>query len=184
MKVQSTSIEEVLILEPDVHADDRGFFMETWTKREFSELTGSALEFVQDNHSKSRMGVLRGLHYQLPPRQQGKLVRAVVGSVFDVAVDVRRASNTLGEWFGIELTSSNRKQLWIPPGFAHGFLALSDEAEVCYKTTDFYAAECDRVIAWDDPDIGIGWPSVGPPTLSDKDASAPRLRDAEIFDDM
>lgn len=182
MKAHHTAIDGLLILEPDFHGDDRGFFMETWTKSEFSLLTGSNLDFVQDNHSKSRFGVLRGLHYQLPPHEQGKLVRTVVGGVFDVAVDLRRGSETFGCWAGAELTATNRKQLWVPPGFAHGFLSLSEGTEVCYKATGFYAPESDRVISWDDPDIAISWPLAAKPNMSDKDAAAPRLRDAEVFD--
>ena len=142
---------------------------------------GHEVGFVQDNHSGSNGRVLRGLHYQVPPQPQGKLVRVVSGAVFDVAVDIRRSSSTFGQWFGAELTVENRRQLWIPPGFAHGFLATSDWAELLYKTTDFYSPELDRSIRWDDPDIGIDWPIEGQPILSDKDATAPLLRDAEVF---
>lgn len=164
-----------------MYEDDRGFFFESWNEAAFKEQTGPESRFVQDNHSGSKQGVLRGLHYQLQPHPQGKLVRAVVGSVFDVAVDVRRSSATFGEWVGVELNAENHKQLWVPPGFAHGFLALSEWAELLYKTTDYYAPECDRSIRWDDPDIGIEWPFDGTPILSDKDAAAPLLRNAEVF---
>jgi dTDP-4-dehydrorhamnose 3,5-epimerase len=174
-------LSDVLTLEPRRFEDERGFFLESWNDNTFEELTGVKTSFVQDNHSGSKRGVLRGLHYQLPPHAQGKLVRAGVGSVFDVAVDVRRSSPTFGEWFGAELTTENGKQLWVPPGFAHGFLALSEWAELLYKTTDYYAPECDRSIRWDDPDIGIEWPIDGTPILSDKDAAAPLLKNAEVF---
>jgi dTDP-4-dehydrorhamnose 3,5-epimerase len=181
VNVGTTALSDVLVLEPRRFQDERGFFFESWNDSAFEELTAVKTNFVQDNHSGSKLGVLRGLHYQLPPHPQGKLVRAVVGSVFDVAVDVRRSSPTFGEWFGVNLTAENRKQLWVPPGFAHGFLALSDWAELLYKTTDYYAPECDRSIRWDDPDIGIEWPFDGTPILSDKDAAAPLLRNAEVF---
>jgi len=171
----------VLLLEPDSFADDRGLFFESWNARDFAEHTHQGVTFVQDNHSGSMGNVLRGLHYQLPPHPQGKLVRAVVGAVFDVAVDIRRSSPTFGRWFGLELSADNRRQLWIPPGFAHGFLTLSEWAEVLYKTTDYYAPELDRSIRWDDPEIEIEWPIQGEPILSDKDAGAPYLRDAEVF---
>ena len=182
MQAHPTPLEDVLVIEPEVFTDKRGFFMESWNAEVFGRVTGNEVVFVQDNHSSSRKGVLRGLHYQLPPEEQGKLVRTVVGAIFDVAVDVRRSSPTFGQWTGVELTAENRKQLWIPPGFAHGFLALTDSAEVCYKATGFYAPDLDRVIAWDDPDIGIDWTTVGSLSLSDKDAAAPRLRDAELFE--
>jgi dTDP-4-dehydrorhamnose 3,5-epimerase len=176
-----TPIGGVIVLEPRIHQDDRGFFHESWSARSFDRLAGAPTAFVQDNHSGSKRSVLRGLHYQLPPHPQGKLVRVVVGSVFDVAVDIRRASPTFGGWFGLELSEANRKQLWIPPGLAHGFLTLSDWAEVLYKTTDYYAPELNRSIRWDDPDIGIQWPIDGEPIVSERDAGAPSLTDAEVF---
>lgn len=181
MRVDPTTLSDVLLIEPSSFDDERGFFFESWNARIFDESTGEKVRFVQDNHSGSKRGVLRGLHYQVPPHPQGKLVRVIVGAVFDVAVDIRRSSLTFGNWFGTELTAETRKQLWVPPGFAHGFLATSDWAELLYKTTDYYSPECDRSIRWDDPDIGIGWPNGVEPILSDKDASAPRLRDAEVF---
>jgi dTDP-4-dehydrorhamnose 3,5-epimerase len=181
VRTYPTSLGGCLLIEPDTFEDDRGFFLESWNLAAFEDLTGFDTAFVQDNHSGSKGGVLRGLHYQLPPHPQGKLVRVVVGAVFDVAVDLRRSSPTFGDWFGTELTAENRTQLWIPPGFAHGFLALSDWAEVLYKTTDYYAPDLDRSIRWDDPDIGIEWPIDGEPVLSDKDAGAPALGDAEVF---
>lgn len=179
--VTPTALGDVQVVSPRVFADDRGFFFEAWNRRTFDEAVGRHVEFVQDNHSRSTKGVLRGLHYQVPPHAQGKLVRCVVGAVFDVAVDIRRSSSTFGEWVGVELSADNKKQLWIPEGFAHGFYVLTGAAEVLYKTTDFYAPECDRAIRWDDPDIGISWPLDGEPLLSDKDAAAPYLRDADVF---
>jgi dTDP-4-dehydrorhamnose 3,5-epimerase len=181
MQVVEMAISGPLLVIPDVFDDDRGFFFPSWNRREFVELTGFGADFVQDNHSGSKHGVLRGLHYQLPPHPQGKLVRVVVGTVFDVAVDIRLVSPTFGQWFGLELSADNRKQIWIPPGFAHGFVALSDWAEVLYKTTDYYAPDLDRSIRWNDPEIGIEWPIDGKPILSHKDAGAPFLRDAEVF---
>ena len=178
-----TNLEGVTVLEPPIILDERGFFFESYEKRGFAEATGFAGTFVQDNQSRSARGVIRGLHYQVPPHAQGKLVRCVQGETFDVVVDVRRSSDTFGQWFGLILSESNRKQLWIPSGFAHGFLSLSDPADVVYKTTDYYAPEHARSIRWDDPAIGIDWPGVGiAPILSDKDAGAPLLRDAETFD--
>ena len=147
----------------------------------FDETTAVPVTFVQDNHSASKLGVLRGLHYQLPPHPQGKLVRVVVGSVFDVAVDIRRSSPTFRSWFGTELTADNKRQLWVPPGFAHGFVTTSDWTEVLYKTTNYYEAGVDRSIRWNDPEIGIDWPTEGEPILSAKDASAPHLSEAEVF---
>lgn len=181
MQTQKTILPDVLLVEQSTFEDQRGFFLESWNARAFREATGFHGTFVQDNHSASKRGVLRGLHYQLPPHPQGKLVRVVVGAVFDVAVDLRRNSPSFGHWFGAELTADNRKQLWIPAGFAHGFVAQSDWAELLYKITDYYAPELDRSIRWDDPDIGIAWPLDGEPILSDKDACAPYLRDAEVF---
>ena len=182
MKVTPTALPEVLLLEPKVHGDARGFFLESWNRRAFNEAVGRHLEFVQDNHSRSARGVLRGLHYQLPPHAQGKLVRVVQGAVFDVAVDVRRGSPTFGEWDGVELSAENHRQLWIPPGFAHGFLVLSDVADFLYKTTDYYSPADERAVRWDDPEIGIQWPALtSPPTLSGRDSIAPLLRDAETY---
>ena len=181
VQILPTTLSGLLLIEPRSFDDDRGFFYESWSSRLFNEATGHEVGFVQDNHSGSNGRVLRGLHYQVFPQPQGKLVRVVSGAVFDVAVDIRRSSSTFGQWFGVELTAENRRQLWIPPGFAHGFLATSDWAELLYKTTDFYSPELDRSIRWDDPDIGIDWPIEGQPILSEKDATAPLLRDAEVF---
>jgi dTDP-4-dehydrorhamnose 3,5-epimerase len=174
---------EPLLIDPQVFSDDRGFFFESFNHRRFEELVDGHVTFVQDNHSRSVRGTLRGLHYQLPPAPQGKLVRVSRGAVFDVAVDIRRSSPTFGAWVGYELTEDNFKQLWIPPGFAHGFLALTDPADVQYKTTEYYAAELDRSLRWDDPDIGIEWP-LGDvtPIVSPKDQAAPSLVDADLFD--
>ncbi len=181
MKVRRTRIPEVLILEPDVFGDERGFFMESYNRRTWLEATGVSLEFVQDNHSRSARGVLRGLHYQIR-QPQGKLVRVVSGEVFDVAVDLRRSSPTFGDWVGVQLSETNRKMFWVPPGFAHGFLVLSERADFLYKATDFYAPEHERTIRWNDPGIGIVWPQIERPTLSQKDAEAVLLRDAEVYD--
>lgn len=173
MKITPTAIPDVLILEPKVFGDERGFFMESFNQQAFTAAVGHAFAFVQDNHSRSARGVLRGLHYQMPPHAQGKLVRVTSGSVFDVAVDIRPGSATFGQWVGVELSGSNHKQLWIPPGLAHGFLVLSDSADFLYKTTDYYAPQAERSLRWDDPDLGIAWPDVGmPPVLSGKDAAA------------
>jgi dTDP-4-dehydrorhamnose 3,5-epimerase len=182
MNVVRTDIEGVLILEPRVFGDERGFFMESFNARVFRELTGVATEFVQDNHSRSARGVLRGLHYQLK-QPQGKLVRVVVGEVFDVAVDIRRSSATFGRAVGVTLSGENRRMLWVPPGFAHGFVVLSPSADFLYKTTDYYAPEFERTIRWDDPDIGIAWP-LGDmaPRLSEKDRRGVPLREAEVFE--
>jgi len=171
------------ILEPRVFSDDRGFFFESFNQRTFEEAVGVSPRFLQDNHSRSVKGVLRGLHYQLPPAAQGKLVRVTRGAIFDVAVDIRRSSPAFGDWVGYELSEDNFRQLWIPEGFAHGFLALTDVADVQYKATAYYAADLDRSIRWDDPDIGIDWSLDGvKPIVSSKDASAPGLADAEVFD--
>ncbi|HUO84572.1 MAG TPA: dTDP-4-dehydrorhamnose 3,5-epimerase [Thermoanaerobaculia bacterium] len=178
MKVIETSLPGVLIVEPDVFEDERGFFMETFHQGRFRDL-GLPTGFVQDNHSFSKRGVLRGLHYQ-EPNPQGKLVRAVTGTIFDVAVDIRRGSSHYGRWFGAELSEENRRQLWIPPGLAHGFCVLAETANVIYKCTALYDREGDRSIRWDDPDIGIEWP-VDDPIVSAKDAAAPLLRDASIL---
>lgn len=183
MNVTPLELPDVLVLEPRVFEDDRGFFFESFNARTFAEATGVDAEFVQDNHSRSSKGVLRGLHYQVPPRPQAKLVRVTKGSVFDVAVDIRRSSPTFGRWVGAELSATNHLQLWIPVGFAHGFVALEEGAEVLYKTTGYYSPECDRSIAWNDPAIGVDWPTVaGGPILSAKDAQAPLLEDADVFE--
>lgn len=182
MKVVSTRLPEVLILEPRVFGDERGFFMESYNRRRFAELTGADADFVQDNHSRSARGVLRGLHFQLPPHAQGKLVRVTSGRVFDVAVDVRRSSPRFGQWVGVELSAENHRQLWIPPGFAHGFLVLSEVADFLYKASAYYAPEQERAVRWDDTQVGIEWPLPAgvTPLISPKDAAAPRLRDAEL----
>jgi dTDP-4-dehydrorhamnose 3,5-epimerase len=171
MNVYPTAIPDVLFLEPRVFSDERGFFLESFNRREFEKATGLKADFVQDNHSRSAKGVLRGLHYQLPPAAQGKLVRCVAGEVFDVTVDIRKSSPTFGKWVGVSLSAENKQQLWIPEGFAHGFWAVSDCAEILYKTTDYYAPEYERCIRWDDPDLGIEWPFAGTPVLSSKDSS-------------
>jgi dTDP-4-dehydrorhamnose 3,5-epimerase len=182
MKVTPTDIADVLVIEPKVFGDARGFFMESFNQQAFNEATGSRFDFVQDNHSRSSRGVLRGLHYQLPPHAQGKLVRVTSGAVFDVAVDIRQGSATFGQWVGVELTAENHRQLWIPPGFAHGFVVLSDTADFLYKTTAYYAPQSDRGILWNDPRIGIQWPDLGMDfLLSDKDRKQPLLKDAEVF---
>jgi dTDP-4-dehydrorhamnose 3,5-epimerase len=181
VQAEAKNLDGLYLLEPNVFQDHRGYFFESWNSEVFRDLTTDSVEFVQDNHSGSSRHVLRGLHYQVPPVPQGKLVRVTEGVVFDVAVDIRKNSTTFGRWFGTELTGENRRQLWIPPGFAHGFLVLSDWAEVLYKASGFYSAEHDRSIRWDDPEIGIEWPIDGEPTLSEKDRSAPLLADAELF---
>ena len=181
MNVLRTPIEGLLLIEPKVHADDRGFFLESYNQRAFDAAVGSELRFVQDNHSRSAHGVLRGLHYQLAPHAQGKLVRVVRGSVFDVAVDIRRGSPTFGRWHGFELSEHNHRQAWLPAGMAHGFLVTGDCAEFLYKTTAYYAPQAERCIRWDDPAIGIEWPALaGAPQLSARDAAAPPLADAEL----
>jgi dTDP-4-dehydrorhamnose 3,5-epimerase len=181
MKVTPTAIPDVLVMEPRVFADARGFFFESFNQQAFSEATGLKLNFVQDNHSRSAQGVLRGLHYQLQ-QAQGKLVRVARGAVFDVAVDIRSGSPTFGQWVGCELSEDNHKQMWIPPGFAHGFLVLSASADFLYKTTDYYAPAHERCLAWNDPDIGIAWPSLAvAPQVSAKDLNGKRLRDADVF---
>jgi dTDP-4-dehydrorhamnose 3,5-epimerase len=181
MKFTSTEIPEVIVIEPKVFSDDRGFFFESFNQREFSEFVGRGVDFVQDNHSRSRLGVLRGLHYQLPPRAQGKLVRVVVGEVFDVAVDIRKDSPTFGRWVGEVLSAENKKQLWIPPGFAHGFLTLSSTADFLYKTTNFYSPQHERCILWNDPSIRISWPNDIEPLVSPRDATAVGIDEAESF---
>ena len=183
MKITPLAIPEVMLVEPKVFGDARGFFLESFRQDLFDAATGTRHEFVQDNHSRSTRGVLRGLHYQLPPHAQGKLVRVITGAVFDVAVDVRRSSPTFGQWVGAELTAENHRQLWIPPGFAHGFLVLSETADFVYKTTAYYAPQSDRGILWNDSDIGIAWPELGTKlSLSDKDRQQPALRQAEVFE--
>ena len=182
MKVTPAAIPDVLILEPKVFGDERGFFFESFNRQAFREATGLDVDFVQDNHSKSAKNVLRGLHYQLPPKAQGKLVRVVQGEVFDVAVDLRKGSKSFGKCVGETLSAENKRQMWIPPGFAHGFLTLSDTAEFLYKTTDYYAPECERCIRWDDPAIGIAWPLDGVPSLSARDAVAGVLATICIID--
>jgi dTDP-4-dehydrorhamnose 3,5-epimerase len=182
MKVTPTALDGVLILEPRVFGDERGFFLESFNQRVFDEAVGRHVEFVQDNHSRSQRGVLRGLHYQLPPSAQGKLVRVVRGRAFDVAVDIRRGSPTFGRWVGVTLDAGNHRQLWIPPGFAHGFLALEDDTHFLYKTTAFYSRDCERAIRWNDSAIAIEWPLPdAAPLLAAKDAEAPTLNQAELF---
>lgn len=186
MKFTATALPGVVVIEPAVFGDDRGWFMESFNQQRFvaglAELGLPAPRaFVQDNESHSRRGVLRGLHYQLPPQPQGKLVRVVQGAVFDVAVDIRRSSPHFGRWVGVELSATNRRQLWIPEGFAHGFVALEEDTRFLYKTTDFYARDCERAIAWNDPAIGIDWPAGLAPLLAPKDATAPPLAAAEVF---
>lgn len=183
MKVTPTGLPEVLLIEPRVFGDARGFFLESFNQRAFEAAVGHPVAFVQDNHSRSARGVLRGLHYQLPPHAQGKLVRVTAGRVFDVAVDMRRGSPRFGHWSGVELSAENHHQLWIPPGFAHGFLVLSDSADFLYKTTDYYAPQSEGVVRWDDPTLGILWPDPGVALqLSGKDLAAPVLAAARPFD--
>lgn len=180
MKVHPCAIPDVLVLEPKVFGDARGFFLESYNARVFREATGLAVDFVQDNHSRSGRGVLRGLHYQVR-QPQGKLVRVARGAVFDVAVDVRRGSPTFGRWVGEVLSEENQRQMWVPPGFAHGFVVLTEIADFLYKATDYYAPEHERCIAWNDPAIGIEWPECGEPRLSARDAAAGPLAAAEVF---
>lgn len=180
MKVIRTAIPEVLLLEPKVFGDERGFFFEAYNKRTFREATGLDVEFVQDNHSRSKKGVLRGLHYQIR-HAQGKLVRVTLGEVFDVAVDLRRSSPTFARSVAFRLDASSKRMAWIPPGFAHGFLVLSEDAEFLYKTTDYYSPQDERIVRWDDPGLGIQWPLAGPPILSSRDAAASSISDVEIF---
>lgn len=179
MQVTKTKLDGVLLIKPRVFADDRGFFFESYNEKELAN-SDIAHHFVQDNHSRSRRNVLRGLHYQIR-QAQGKLVRAVVGEIFDVAVDLRRDSSTFGKWVGEVLSAENKEMLWVPSGFAHGFLVLSEWAEVLYKATDYYAPEFERTICWDDPDIAIDWPMVGGPQLSAKDNKGENLRDADVY---
>ena len=180
MKITRTTIADVLVIEPRVFGDARGFFYESFNQKAFIEATGLTLNFVQDNHSRSAKGVLRGLHYQIK-QPQGKLVRVVRGAVFDVAVDIRKRSPTFGKWVGMELSEENCKQIWIPAGFAHGFVVTSDSAEFLYKTTDYYAPEHERCLAWNDQDISIDWPLTTQPSLSAKDQQGLALREAETF---
>lgn len=180
MKVTRTAIPDVLLIEPTVYGDERGFFFESYNERRFAELTGISTHFVQDNHSRSVKNVLRGLHYQIK-QPQGKLVRVVAGEVFDVVVDIRRSSAYFGKWIGVALSAENKRQLWIPEGFAHGFLVTSNSAEFLYKTTDYWAAEHERCIAWNDPEIGIDWPLAGEPVMSAKDAQGIPLNKAQVF---
>ena len=180
MNIITTPLAGLLMLEPRVFGDDRGFFYESFNARQFAEATGVSAAFVQDNHSRSAKGVLRGLHYQIQ-QAQGKLVRVTAGSVYDVAVDLRKSSPTFGQWFGAELSAENKRQMWIPAGFAHGFVVTSEHAEFLYKTTDYWAPEHERAILWNDPALGITWPLDVTPLLSAKDQAASLLADAEVF---
>ena len=181
MRIEKTAIEGVLVFEPKLFGDERGFFMESFNQRLFDDAVGAPVAFVQDNHSRSARGVLRGLHFQRAPHGQGKLVRVAAGAVFDVAVDIRPGSATYGLWVGVELSADNHRQLWIPPGLAHGFLVLSDSADFLYKTTDYYAPQAEGSLRWDDADLGIAWPDAGvAPVLSPKDAVAPSLRELTV----
>ena len=179
MRVVPTTLPDVLLIEPSVFGDQRGFFFESWNRRAFSE-AGVEAEFVQDNHSRSVHNVLRGLHYQIE-HAQGKLVRVCAGTVFDVAIDIRRSSPTFGRWVGMELSAENRRMLWIPPGFAHGFLVMSDSAEFLYKTTDYWYPEHERTLLWNDPALAIEWPLDGPPTVAAKDAAGRPLASADLY---
>jgi dTDP-4-dehydrorhamnose 3,5-epimerase len=181
MNLVPTAIPEILILEPKVFGDDRGFFFESFNQQEFSAQLGQTVLFVQDNHSRSRQGVLRGLHYQIQ-HPQGKLVRVIAGEIFDVAVDIRRGSSTFGQWVGCRLSAENKQQLWVPPGFAHGFLVVSEMADVLYKTTDYYAPDYERSIAWNDPELAIAWPLTADPILSAKDQAGAAFHVAEVFE--
>ena len=181
MDILTTDLPGVLLIKPRVFEDDRGFFFESFNRRDWINATGINCDFVQDNHSRSLKGVLRGLHYQLPPAAQGKLIRVLTGEIFDVAVDIRKDSPSFGQWFGCRLSDTNKMQMWVPEGFAHGFLVLSDVAEILYKTTDYYSPEHERCIAWDDDTLCIQWPVTGEPTLSTKDKSAPELTESETF---
>jgi len=182
MKITATDLPEVMLIEPKVFRDNRGFFYESFNQNSFDASVGQKTSFVQDNHSRSTRGVLRGMHYQLPPRQQGKLVRVTRGAVFDVAVDLRRNSDRYGDWVGVEISEENGRQLWIPAGFAHGFLVLSESADFLYKTTDYYSPQYERSFRWDDPAVGIEWPRADAGlVISDKDAAAPDFADATPF---
>ncbi|KVT36496.1 dTDP-4-dehydrorhamnose 3,5-epimerase [Burkholderia ubonensis] len=180
IQVTATALPEVKIIEPKVFGDARGYFYESFNAREFAEQVAPGVEFVQDNHSRSEKGVLRGLHYQIQ-HAQGKLVRVIQGEVFDVAVDIRKSSPTFGEWVGVHLSAANHRQLWVPAGFAHGFLTLTASCEFLYKTTDFWYPEYERCLQWNDPDVGITWPLDMPPVLATKDAAGVRLVDAEVY---
>ncbi|MGY6038914.1 dTDP-4-dehydrorhamnose 3,5-epimerase [Aeromonas sp. AE23HZ002T15] len=182
MNIIRTKISDLFIIEPKVFGDERGFFFESFNQQQFESVIGRAVTFVQDNHSKSSRGVLRGLHYQLPPHAQGKLVRCVTGEVFDVAVDIRKSSPTFGQWFGVNLSAENKRQFWIPEGFAHGFVTLSDTAEFLYKTTAYYSPQSEASIRWNDIDIAIKWPLDFKPQLSSKDLQGVCLKDAVIFE--
>lgn len=181
MKVTPTHIPDVFVIEPEVFGDDRGFFYESFSQAKFEQGIGAKYDFVQDNHSRSVKNVLRGLHYQIQ-QPQGKLVRCILGSVFDVAVDMRKSSPTFGQWVGVELSADNKKMFWIPPGFAHGFVTLSDVAEFVYKTTDYYAPQYDRSLIWNDSEVGIEWPFEGEPALSKKDLLGKSFQDADKYD--
>ena len=181
MNIIKTAIPDLLIIEPKVFGDARGFFYESFNQKLFDEAVGSNVKFVQDNHSKSSKGVLRGLHYQLAPFCQGKLVRCIYGEVFDVAVDIRKNSATFGQWVGVSLSAENKRQLWIPEGFAHGFVTLSETAEFLYKTTNYYSPECDRGIIWNDPNINIEWPEMDELLLSEKDQKQKSLPEVELL---
>lgn len=180
MKIVETGIPDVLLIEPQVFGDSRGFFYESYNEKAFAEKTGVNAHFLQDNHSRSAQNVLRGLHYQIQ-QAQGKLVRVVVGEVFDVAVDIRKSSPTFGKWVGYSLSAENKRQLWVPAGFAHGFLVVSEVAEVLYKTTDYYAPQHERSILWNDPELAIAWPLSGSPILSGKDQAGKSFQAAEVF---
>ncbi len=181
MKVQATSIPDALVIEPNIFGDERGFFFESFNQQRWQELTGLATSFVQHNHSRSDRNVLRGLHYQIK-QPQGKLVRVILGEVFDVAVDIRKSSPTFGQWVGQHLSAANKRQFWVPEGFAHGFVVLSEVAEFMYLTTNYYAPEHERSIIWNDPDLNIDWHLQGEPSLSAKDEKAVFFKDAEVFD--
>ena len=181
MRVTPTAIADVLVIEPKVFGDERGFFFESFNERAFTQATGITPKFVQDNHSRSVRNTLRGLHYQIR-QAQGKLVRAVAGEIFDVVVDIRRSSPTFGQWVGIHLSAENKKMMWIPPGLAHGFSVLSDYADFLYKTTDYWAPQHERTLLWNDPDLAIAWQLAGEPILAVKDRAGKRLSEAEVFD--
>lgn len=182
MKVTETTIPDVKIIEPKVFEDERGFFFESFNQQHFEKAIGYSVTFVQDNHSKSSKGVLRGLHYQLPPKAQGKLVRVLRGAIYDVAIDIRRSSPTFGKWTANELSEDEKNQVWIPEGFAHGFFTLTDSSEIAYKTTEYYAPKYERTILWSDPEISVDWPILGEPILSYKDQDGRLLKELEIFD--
>jgi dTDP-4-dehydrorhamnose 3,5-epimerase len=181
MEITALALPEVKLIAPKIFRDQRGIFFESWNAASFNAAIGADIVFAQDNQSTSRRGVIRGFHYQLPPHAQGKLARCVAGEVFDVAVDLRRSSPSFGKWAGVRLSAANRLQLWIPPGFAHGFLALADDTTLLYKASAPYDPAAERAIRWDDPDLAVDWPLAGPPILSDKDEAAPRLAAADTF---